>query len=420
MRIALPYRMSNALLQLPTSVVALTFLIASFASLASLMGQDPRENSDDKILESRLEMAGENRTEWIEAIESAPEEHRIAVKFLIRNMPRKDLTSLTSEFLLEHVRLAYEAKSQAPWSDQVPEEVFFNYVLPYAHVDETREAWRAEMFQICWPIVKDCDTTGEAAQELNKHLFQQIQVKYSTRRKKANQSPSESIEQGLASCTGLSILLADACRSVNVPARLVGIPSWSNKRGNHTWVELWDQEDWHFTGAAEYDSNGLDRAWFMGDAAKADKSKRLNSIYAVSFARTETTFPMVWSADPENAVYAENVTDRYTSTKKSSEIGPDQVLVRIRVWNTDKTERIEAKVTLHSADDDQERPLEGTSPSNTADMNDMLEFALQRETFFDLKISGPELNQTHRFQTTDTETQLLDILLDGKKNNRQD
>src|SRR6478752_4758171 len=48
-----------------------------------------------------------------------------------------------------------------------------------------------------------------------------LKVGYSTERRAANQSPSESRESGKASCTGLSILLSDACRSVGIPARLV-------------------------------------------------------------------------------------------------------------------------------------------------------------------------------------------------------
>ena len=60
----------------------------------------------------------------------------------------------------------------------------------------------------------------------------------------------ESMETGLASCTGLSILLIDACRSVGVPARFVGTPLWADGSGNHSWVEIWDG-GWHFVGAAE-------------------------------------------------------------------------------------------------------------------------------------------------------------------------
>ena len=367
-------------------------------------------------IDARLEMAGKNRSELEQAIKAAPEDQRSAVEFLILNMRKKDLQSLPADFLLDNVRVAYEAKAAAPWADQVSDDLFFKDILPYANVDEKRENWRAKLREICWPIVKDCKTTGEAAQELNKQLFKKVKVKYSTKRKKANQSPSESMDSGLASCTGLSILLADACRSVHVPARLTGIPKWSNKRGNHTWVEVWDKGDWHFTGAAEYNAEGLDRAWFKRDASLADKSKRINSIYSISFARTDTVFPMVWSRDRENAVYAVNVTDRYAPPNKEvTKADPSKIQVRIRVWNADRSERVATKVTVIPVDDKKESDstaeLSGTSPTSTADMNDMLEFQLQRGADYELQIKNGDELQTQRFTTTDTANQLVEVQL---------
>src|SRR5262249_5622687 len=150
---------------------------------------------------------------------------------------------------------------------------------------------------------------SEAAQKLNSTIFNQLKVRYSTKRKKANQSPNESIDTGLASCTGLSVLLSDACRSVCVPARVAGTPNWSDNRGNHTWVEIWDN-GWHFTGASEQDPNGMDRGWFVGDAARAKKDDPEHAVYASSFRRTGTHFPLVWNRKARD-VPAENVTDRY-------------------------------------------------------------------------------------------------------------
>ena len=115
------------------------------------------------------------------------------------------------------------------------------------------------------PLVKGCATPGEAAQVLNRTIFNMVDVHYSTGRKRALASPSESIAQHKATCTGLSILLADACRACCVPARLVSV-RWPHKAGNHTWVEVWDGERWRFCGADEPDPKGLDRAWFVGDA----------------------------------------------------------------------------------------------------------------------------------------------------------
>ena len=137
------------------------------------------------------------------------------------------------------------------------------------------------------PIAKP---PAKPPQRLNEKLFKLVNVKYSTGRRKADQSPSESMETGLASCTGLSILLIDACRSVGVPARLVGTPMWMNMRGNHTWLEVWD-DGWHFTGAAEPDPKGLDHTWFQHDASEAQKDSAQHAIYASSFKKTDLAFP---------------------------------------------------------------------------------------------------------------------------------
>ncbi|MAT78202.1 hypothetical protein CMK14_24070 [Candidatus Poribacteria bacterium] len=87
-------------------------------------------------------------------------------------------------------------------------------------------------------MIKDADTTGDAAAKLNHQIFKHTGVKYSRKRNRPGQAPSETIQTGVASCTGLSVILIDACRSVGIPARLVGTPLWSNMSGNHSWVEI--------------------------------------------------------------------------------------------------------------------------------------------------------------------------------------
>lgn len=265
-----------------------------------------------------LARAGDNRGELEKALGSVPVEQREGLAFLIANMPDGDLRSLSAEFLLTNTALAYKARAQVPWGKQIPEAIFLNNVLPYANVDEKRDAWRQRFYDLCLPIVKGCKSPAEAAIKLNTQLFPELKLRYSTQRKAPNQSPSESIEQGKATCTGLSIVLADACRAVCVPARLVGTPRWSNDKGNHTWVEVWDG-GWHFTGAAEPDARGLDRGWFTGAARMAQKDSLEHAIYAVSFRKTAHSFPLAW--DPaDKSTSAENVTDRYTRPASG---GPD-------------------------------------------------------------------------------------------------
>ena len=204
--------------------------------------------------------------------------------FLVANMPDRDLQSLHADFLLENVDLAYKARNETAWGKQIPEDLFLNNVLAYANVDELRDPWRKDLYELCLPIVKDCKTPTEAVMKLNATVFTKLKVRYSTQRKQANQSPKESIDQGLASCTGLSIILSDACRSVAIPTRLAGTPLWSNNSGNHTWLEIWDG-GWHFTGACEPDPSGLDRGWFVKNASKRRRTCRSTPSTPPVFAR---------------------------------------------------------------------------------------------------------------------------------------
>jgi len=277
------------------------------AASPAVLSAEPNWWSDG--VEQALKRAKDNRKELEQALTSVPKDQRKGMAFLIENMPDSDLVSLKAEFLLTNVELAYKARKEVPWGKDIPEELFLNNVLPYANVDEKRDAWRKEFYDLCMPIVKDCKTPSEAVQKLNKEPFKTLKLGYSTQRKAPNQSPKESIETGKASCTGLSIVLSDASRAVCIPARLVGTPLWVDKLGNHTWVEIWDK-DWHFTGACEPDPLGLDHGWFVGAASQAKKDVPEHAIYAASFKKTQQHFPLVWALGNKN-VFAENVTDRY-------------------------------------------------------------------------------------------------------------
>ena len=335
-------------------------------------------------LAGQLELAGDNTAEirgFLQAARSTHGEFGFrAARFLLEGMPPTDLRSLSQKFLMENLDLAMKARDKFPWAKALPDNVFFNDVLPYASLDETREAWRAEFYEQCQKLVADSSSATEAVQAINRDLFKIIDVHYNTGRKEPNQSPSESRELGKATCTGLSIILVDACRSVGVPARVVGTALWTNKRGNHTWVEIYDNGEWYFTGADEYDRKGLNRAWFTRDASKAIADDWRHAIWATSWKPTGSRFPMVWDLESEE-VPGVNVTGRYAKAGGES---ASKATVYVRVWNRRRGERMATEVDLLESTGKTTQSV--TSKAGATDMNDMPAVSIRIGTDYRLAV----------------------------------
>ncbi len=303
-----------------------------------------------------------------------------AAKFLAEHRPARD-AGLSAEMLLENLDYALSARREFPWARAVPEAMFLNDVLPYASLDETRESWRPAMYERARAIVAGAGTAEEAAQALNRELFNQINVHYNTGRKRPNQSISESIAQGRATCTGLSVILVNACRSVGIPARVAGVANWHDQRGNHTWVEVWDGQRWRFTGADEYNAAGLDRGWFTGDAARAVPGDPVFGVWASSWAPADGRFTMVWAPD-DGSVHAVDVTERYAPRKAEAK-NADRAVRLVRVVD-ESGARLECELSL--VDDDGEVVAEGTTKAGRADLNDMPALAFEPGRWFVLRV----------------------------------
>lgn len=321
----------------PCIMLSMIELIAAIAVVGASTPPRPAiENWWDAKVEASLARNPERRPAWEAMLVKVPESQRPGMSYLMAFLPLLDLNSLPPAQLLENTDLAYRARAATPWAKAVPEDVFFDSVLPHANITENRHPWRQEFFDKYLPKVRGAKSAGEAALILNKTLFTDYKVSYNTRRLRTDQSPKETIEQGMATCTGLSIMLVDACRAVGVPARMAGITAWPVRGGNHTWVEVWDN-GWHFVGAAEPDEKGLNHAWFVEDAAKAIADIPQNAIWAVTYRETDPKWPSVF--DRRRGLNAENVTARY----RRPDVSP---LPRLMVEVKEDGQRVEADVEV--------------------------------------------------------------------------
>ena len=292
------------MMQIMFKLIMLIWMLQSAAAYASTSGADQ--------LEASLVRSGYNRVELERALASVPTGQRADLVWLIEHMPGADLVSMNANALIENSIVAHQAFDSAPWRDRVPLEIYRDAVLPYACINEKRDDWRRDFNRRFSPLVTEARSTSEAAAILNNAIFKELEVVYSTKRPRADQSPLESIEAGMASCTGLSILLIDACRSVGVPARFVGTPLWSDGSGNHSWVEIYDSGQWHYTGAAEPVGDELDKAWFASRASDAQEGHPSHAILAVTWRKVPLWFPLPWSPE-DQSVRAVDVSGRYAS-----------------------------------------------------------------------------------------------------------
>ncbi len=359
-----------------------------------------------RTLEPTLARAGKNRPQLIMALQKAPTSQRSGLLFLLQNMPDADLQELSAPFLLRHLDFAYAGLAQSPWKSRIPSAIFLNDILPYASLNETRDDSPQLMRAKALPLIVGCKTPAEAAMKLNTLLFPLVNVRYSTERKKPDQSAIESMASGKATCSGLSILLVSACRAVGIPARVVGTPMWANGRGNHTWVEIWDG-DWQFLGAAEPDAQGLNHGWFVGDAAQARADVPANSIYASSFGKTGVHFPLVWAPDVE-WVNAVNVTARYAPPKPAAT--PENT-AHILVKLVDAAgKRVAAPVKVMDASG--AVVGSGTTRDESADLNNFLAFDLPRAGHYKIAFEQNGQQITREFDGADapkTGEQLLTL-----------
>ena len=303
----------NGFLILLAAAVAVALAITYWPEKEAVESYNP---DSDEALQAVIE-ASERGEELRKLVAETPAEEQRDMAYLIVNMPEHDREGMDLELLKENVAYANIARNKYAWAKELPEEVYLCDVLPYAVVDEVRDSWRKDMYEMFAPAVDTCETMYDAICAVNANIPALTGVHYNTKREKTNQSPSESIRQGMASCTGLSILLVDAYRAVGIPARFAGTASWHDNRGNHSWTEVWLDGEWRVT--EYYFPSQLDHLWFMADAAKANGENRNYAIYATRFAGGNDWFPMVWADEGEDAevedlpkwVGAENVTQHY-------------------------------------------------------------------------------------------------------------
>lgn len=192
-----------------------------------------------------------------------------------------------------------------PWSQAAPADLVRDAVIPDTVLDEIPCHWRPTLTPIAEKLVRDCRDARSAVLSLAGKLSQATGVYYTPQRRKHNMNALEALAEKKVSCTGQSILLVCALRSVDIPARAVGILTWNHLRGNHTWVEAWFDGSWHMI---EFNERDFNTPWVMENIGMLNPALALQHIKAATPTGSSTWYPPN-SNLPH--IPAEDVTARY-------------------------------------------------------------------------------------------------------------
>lgn len=239
------------------------------------------------------------------------------------------------------IDLALKAKMEYPWTDALPQEVFYEYVLNYANLNEGRSNWRPLLWDALHPLIKQDQgsdssslTPNDVVRMVNKKLWSSLPTPHNNTIYFKHGltplifDPFSIMVFGYASCTGLAILFVDALRAVGIAARVVGTPAWNShpERGNHNWIEVYniDNDKWIFLEPSANQTNVDDLTtnpcskWFCNAAlfppkeggGKDDNNQTSVFSARLMFSATKTYYPLAWEPECQD-VPGEDRTDYY-------------------------------------------------------------------------------------------------------------
>lgn len=207
-----------------------------------------------------------------------------------------------------------DVRSIYSWAAAVPKDVWLEYVLPYANVNEARNNWRPLLLAASQSILLntgdnlDDYSIPDVVYAINAGLWAagvfntDTPIVFKSSQTPLIYDPMSTLAFGYSSCTGVSIFFIDALRSVGVPARIAGTPAWNGavENGNHNWLEVWTGAEggWQFieaapAGTGETLDNPCDK-WFCNPNNFANGTQ----VFAARFAQSsEVRYPMAWDLE---------------------------------------------------------------------------------------------------------------------------
>lgn len=286
----------------------------------------------------------------------------------------------TRAFLLPALLLFASLLQAAPlpWEGKAPEDIERIALMPERVLCEPPSDWRTPLSALFRPEVKDCPTAREAVLKVASRMTEITGVYYSMERRHPVMNPLEALAEKKVSCTGQSILLVCALRSVGIPARAVGVWTWNHVPGNHTWCEAWFDGSWHMI---EFNERDFNTPWVMESVGMLNSNDPRQRVYAVC--------PGASARFPFGDIPAEDVTARYMELAREwyAHNGLPPTHQRLMV---NLLPRPEQELSLLLEDEQGREVSRSLLPTNRDDVRRFATLVLPRQGRHYLRLEGSE------------------------------
>lgn len=216
-----------------------------------------------------LEKAGEPKKSEIlacmeEAKKTESEDVMFAIQWIYANSPLSDMANYPFEIFKSCAEHGVFLRENSPFSRDLPEDIFLNYVLHIRVNEEELCDCRKFFYEMLAGRVNGL-SMHDAVIETNYWNAENVMYQATDGR---TISALGAFYSAYGRCGEESAFGVNVYRSVGIPARQIYTPRWAHCDDNHAWVEVYCDGAWHFLGACEPEEV-LNKGWFTNAASRA-------------------------------------------------------------------------------------------------------------------------------------------------------
>jgi len=152
-----------------------------------------------------------------------------------------DHQTITSEFMIDNIELAFKAWEEKPWSQKYDYSMFKEYILPYRGSNEPIESWRSwrgyfmDSYKDISTQMFDQTDIIEAAELINNDLKTWFKFNSKYYLNPTDQGLFEMLMNKEGRCEDITNLTIYALRANGIAATSDYTPHWANTGNNHAW-----------------------------------------------------------------------------------------------------------------------------------------------------------------------------------------